>query len=189
MVPIMLSPAVPGQLPTPLSLGVKRRRVDDDYSTPDNAPPSSSLPTSSPTKKQKVRFEENTDIVEFNDDKPFDLVREEVRRGLHNHTLGDDKGYSALCTWFDETASAGDLPSSRLLRKYVVALTGHIRLLDKRCNELVQLILESNWIGRSDDYVAAYVRFLAVLVSAHGSQLSRVLYMLVGKFSNRMPHE
>jgi RNA polymerase I-specific transcription initiation factor RRN3 len=184
MAPIALSPAPAGLIATPLQTSLKRKRYDAEHDEADKTHVPSS-PLSSPTKRPKVRFTEDADIVEFDDDKPFDLIREEVRRGLQNHARGDDKEYNKLRNWFAETDSAGEVPNSRLLRKYIVALTGHVRMLDKSCNGLVQVLLNSDWLGRSNEYVAAYVRFLGTLTSAHGAHLHRVLEMLVSKFIHR----
>lgn len=184
MASVAVSPGLAGLAATPFSGGIKRKRVDHSPHDVDSGI-ASSQPLSSPTKKPRVRFDLEADILEIDDDKPFDLVREEVRRGLENHAIGDDKDYHKLQDWFVVKSSAGETPKSELLRKYVIALTGSIRSLDRSCNAFVNILLESDWLGRDEEYVAAFIRFLGTLVSAHGAHLRRVLEMLVGKFVDR----
>lgn len=187
MASVAVKAALAGPTATPLSGGLKRRRVDNDYDDVDSML-ASSQPPSSPTKRQKVTFKEAPDVKEIEDwnEKTMALVREEVQRGLQNHLLvGDDRAYNMLQNLFISKSSAGEVPKSRLLRKYIVALTGSVMSLRSGCNSLVKVLLDSDWLGRDEDYVAAYIRFLRALVSAHGSNLHRVLEMLVDKFIDR----
>lgn len=175
--------ALMSPMATPHTGGSKRRRVDaydDDVNT-------YSQPPSSPTKRQKVTFKDDPDVKEYEDwnDKSMALVREEVQRGLHNHHMGEDRAYNNLQNLFIPKSSAGEVPKSKLLRKYVIALTGSIMSLRSGCTTFVKVLLDSDWLGRDDEYVAAYIRFLRALVSAHGVYLHHVLEMLVKNFIDR----
>lgn len=138
---------------------------------------------SSPGKRLKVSFDSNVDVRVMRDwEKAPQLIHEEVRRALEQHGLGDDIGYNQAKDIYTAKSKLEDEPSNITLRNYTQALLGNVSSLNKSCSGLVHAVLESDWLGRQDDYFTLYVRFLANLVSAHGIFLVDVLRMLVGNF-------
>ncbi|MCJ1267403.1 hypothetical protein MMC22_007288 [Lobaria immixta] len=151
---------------------------------------------SSPGKRPKVSFDSHVEVRmlgDWDNEKAPQLIQEEVRRALEQHALGDNSGYNQLKDVYAAKSKAEDEPSTTTLRNYTQALLGNVSSLNRSCSGLVQVILESQWLGRQNDYFTLYVRFLANLVSAQGVFLVDVLRMLVGNFaaappsSGRMP--
>lgn len=176
-----------GVMATPPATQLKRKRVEPESSgTNERNTFSESL--SSPTKRLKVSFNPEIDVrlVEDWNEKSIGLVREEVIRAIHGHITGEGStAYDQIIQLFKRKISAGDPPTSRLLRKYLIALTGQIRSLNRKCNGLVRAVVECQWLDRGDDFVKTYVRFLGTLVSAHGGYIYEVLSTLVKQFTSR----
>ena len=84
----------------------------------------------------------------------------------------------------DNENEDGSVPSSSLLRKYLIALTSHVSSLHKEYSRLAYAVLDYKWWDCDDRFVNAYIRFLGSLVSAHGGYTSAVLKMLVGRFGD-----
>lgn len=122
-------------------------------------------------------------LGDWDNEKAPQLIQEEVRRALEQHALGDNSGYNQLKDVYVAKSKAEDAPSTTTLRNYTQALLGNVSSLNRSCSGLVQVILESQWLGRQNDYFTLYVRFLANLVSAQGVFLVDVLRMLVGNFA------
>lgn len=158
------------------SLGSKRKYTD---ATSENDTLSSSQ-----GKRQKVAFDPDVEIRVLEDwnEKGIELVREEVRRGIEKHLAGNNAAYDQLKQLFSAKPFEEDAPSTRLLQKYLHALTGHASWLDKNCSGLVHAVLDCQWLLRDESFVQSYIRFLGGLLSAHGGYTGLVLRMVVQNF-------
>ncbi|KFZ11906.1 hypothetical protein V501_04482 [Pseudogymnoascus sp. VKM F-4519 (FW-2642)] len=118
---------------------------------------------------------------------PTDLydVRRLVKKALdeHNRTGGDDSRYDGVKEVFSTKNRPQGKAENDLMRAHLLALTNCVSLLGKNSSGLVRAVLESEWVGRDEPYVRAYVNFLSNLASAQGAYVGTVLSMLVGKFS------
>lgn len=140
--------------------------------------------SSSQEKRLKVSFDSNVEVRVMKDwEEAPQLAQEEVRRALEQHALGDSSGYNQVKDFYAPKPKAEDQPSTTTLRNYTQALLGNVSSLNRSCSSLVHAVLESQWLGRQDDYFTLYVRFLANLVSAQGVFLVDVLRMLVGNLA------
>ncbi|KAF1989709.1 RNA polymerase I-specific transcription initiation factor RRN3 [Aulographum hederae CBS 113979] len=165
------APPHPDKSPHPPSLKRPRSSEDDTGA-------------SSPTKKHKVDFNEHVTVhpPDDPDDKPDDLVREEVRSALSQQLQGNGSKYDQLKQYFTTKPHEDDALSTKLLQKYVTALSGHSSSLNRTCASLVHAVLKCRWLGRDQEFVNAYARLLANIISSHGGFTQSVLHMLVGKF-------
>lgn len=111
------------------------------------------------------------------------LIQEEVRRALEQHALGDASDYDQVKDIYAANSKVEDGPSTSTLRNYTQALLGNVSLLNRSCSSLVHAVLESQWLGRQDNYFILYVRFLANLASAQGVFRADVLRMLVANLA------
>ncbi|MCJ1243047.1 hypothetical protein MMC30_000243 [Trapelia coarctata] len=167
-------------LATPLKSSARRptlvrKRDDTDFdNTRDSTP-------SSPSKKARVSFDNEVEVRVMDEwEKAPAVVREEVRRALERHVLGDDSGYDRMKEIYTRKTSGEDVPSTATLRSYTAALLSSVSALNRSCSGLVFRVLQSDWTSMPDEYVALYLRFLGNLVSAQGAYLGDVLRMLVG---------
>lgn len=149
-----------------------------------------------------MAFDDNVDVRIMEDwsSKPLDLVKEEVNTAIDAHRRsGDDKddsGYEQLRMMFVNAAGshgrdgpdsvALDAPSTALLKKYLLALIGRVSDL-KACANLVTAVLQINWLGREDTFVALYVRFLGALGTAVPGYLRSMLERMVRHFVDLAP--
>lgn len=148
-------------------------------------------PPSSPSSKRQKRVEFNPEIKEQTFE-PYtqDLksVRLEVRQALEEHLAirGNESSglYAAVKGIFTTSADHPDARSGKEIATYLQALAGFVSSLDKRCNDLVNAVLGTQWLGRDEKFVKQYVNFLGHLVSAHGSYVPVVLEACVSKFSS-----
>lgn len=162
----------------PTSIG-KRESTHLDLA--DNAIPSS------PGKRAKVKFDTDVEVqIIGNWEKDPELIREEVRRAVALHTRGENAGYDRVKEVFTTEPTSEDGPSSTTIRNHMLALLGNVASLNKSCSGLVHAVLESQWLGRDEGYVALYIRFLGALSSAQGGFVGIVLRMLVENFSGGM---
>lgn len=150
-----------------------RKRNDVEDETP-----------SGPGKRPKVSFDSKVEVKVVGDwEKAPQLIQEEVRRALEQHALGDNSGYNQVQEIYAVKSKVEDEPSTTTLRNYTQALLGNVSSLNQSRSSLVHAVLESQWLGRQDDYFTIYVRFLANLVSAQGVFILDVLRMLVGNLA------
>ncbi|KFY59338.1 hypothetical protein V496_05707 [Pseudogymnoascus sp. VKM F-4515 (FW-2607)] len=112
-------------------------------------------------------------------------VRRLVKKALdeHNRAGGDDSRYDGVKEVFSTKNRSQGKAENDLIRAHLLALTSNVSLLGKNSSGLVRAVLESEWVGRDEPYVRAYVSFLGNLASAQGAYVGTVLSMLVGKFS------
>lgn len=189
---VLITPATRGQsapMPTTASKPLPRRptlsgkvRTRDEADMDDDI----DMMSQSPGKKAKVTFDPDVQ-VQFTDnwEKGPELIREELRRAIERHHLGDSAAYDQTIEIFTTEPTAADAPSPLTLKNHILALTSSVSLLDRSCSGLVHAILDTQWLGREDTFVSSYVRFLGNLVSAQGGYVPAVLSMLVGKLIDR----
>ena len=136
-----------------------------------------------PNKRSKVAFDPEVKVRLMEDwasgEKAPELIHEEVRRGIERYIMGETAGYERIKEIFTIKQDADDAPSPTTIKSYLLALLGSVSLLKKSCSSLVHVILECQWLGRDEAFVAVYVRFLGILVSARGGYVGSVLRMLV----------
>lgn len=179
----------------PTNLG--RRTRDDDRDEP---------PPQSPTKRRKtVVFDMESNTVQRislqNADearRKMDETKQVVLKALKEKTVGDQEGYDTLKGIFHNdrrrkptpnwSQNEDDIEPSDLIY-YINALTACAPQIGRTCSGLVHEVLGIQWLGRPDDFVTAYVDFLANLVTAQSIYLSNVLVMLVEKFRQFKPSQ
>ena len=140
-----------------------------------------------PGKRPKVTFDTDVDVRVLGEwEKGPELIREEVRRAIAKHAHGDNAGYDRVKEIFSVEPTSEDAPSPTTIRNYMLALLTNVASLNKSCSGLVHAVLESQWLGRDEDYLALYIRFLGTLVSAQGGFVGAALRILVENFTHRM---
>ncbi|KAK4629729.1 RNA polymerase I-specific transcription initiation factor rrn3 [Fulvia fulva] len=178
-----LSAMLPPPVPTPKRPSMSLKRDSSYLDTDDEAG------LSVTTKKLKVAFDDHVDVRILDDwnDKSMDLVREEVKAGIEHHLApGDqqnDTQYAKLLQTLGQDGFAGDAPSPRLLKKYIIGITERIPLLGE-CGKLVTAVLDLSWIGRDEEFVAIYTRFLVMLASTHSKFVGTMMDRLVAHFES-----
>ncbi|EFQ99863.1 RNA polymerase I-specific transcription initiation factor rrn3 [Nannizzia gypsea CBS 118893] len=172
------------------------------YSDTNAGPTTATTPGGSPgpsKKRARVKFDitvgspvspvkmMDTEADERAAEKDKALTREEVRRAIQRHLVGDSEGYDRIKEMFsvdpkaleDDGTPVFDLPSPVSLKNHLMGLLGNVSSLDGSCSGLVHAMLNSEWVGRDTTYVRLFVQFLATLSAARGGYLSSVLKMLV----------
>ncbi|KAG8623352.1 hypothetical protein KVT40_008328 [Elsinoe batatas] len=189
---------MPPTTPPPSTTRPKHLKRDSTHL----AAPSGSL---SPSKRMRVAFNDDIDVRILDEwtPRPQDLVQEEVRAAIDGHLRGankggDDSAYEALRTIFASAAVGeqrggseegqtrhDDLerPSGALLKQYLVALLRRVGDL-KGCGGLVYAVLDVNWFGREEGFVALYLKFLGALGSVVPGFLRGVMEKTVRHFVN-----
>lgn len=133
-----------------------------------------------PAKRAKVAFDEKVEVKNIHDwEKAPEVILEEVRRALQNHSRGEDSGYDELKSMFDSQKEEKKPVSSTTMKSYTMALLSNVSNLNKSCSGLVHAVLNSQWLGRDDDYVRAYMRLMANIVTSQGIFVVELLGMLV----------
>jgi RNA polymerase I-specific transcription initiation factor RRN3 len=163
---------------TPLKSALKRKHSDISSAEDDSQ---------HSQKRAKVQFSDadnKTEIIRAWNDKPTNLVREEVRRAIERHHAGDSGLYDTLKQTFTAKPSSEDAPPPTLLEKYMSAFTRCITILGKDCAELVEAVLDTQWLGRDEEFVRCYQKMLAHLAASGGGYAHAVLESLVDKFVN-----
>lgn len=140
-----------------------------------------SNPPSSPSKRPRVDFDPETELFSADELEDMDplVVREEVRRAIQRHQMGDDGAFARINHVFAPPENEDFAPSSEAVRIYLQALLANVSLLNKSCNSLVQAVLYSDWVGRGDSLSQLYTKFLGTLAAAQGGYLSKILQRLV----------
>jgi RNA polymerase I-specific transcription initiation factor RRN3 len=140
--------------------------------------------SSSQLKKRRVTFDPEVDIHILPDvnEKSLELVEEEVRRALEKHAVDDNGTYDRIRELLKLKPTSADAPLSGLLRKYLIALTNNVPLLNHKCSGLVHAIIDNSWIARNEQYVHSYRNLLRSLLSVHPGFTKPVLEMLVNMF-------
>lgn len=149
-----------------------RKRDDND-----------NLLSSSPGKKARVTFDSDVQVrmVTDIDDTPA-LIREEVRLAFEQRKWGDTSGCERLKQFY-EPKTDDEPQSPDLIKKHTMGLLCNVSQLNKETAGLVRAVLNSSWLGMSDDYVSLFVRLLAHILSGQGMFLGDALQMLVRNLS------
>jgi RNA polymerase I-specific transcription initiation factor RRN3 len=146
----------------------RKRAISEEASTP------------SSVKRSKVSFNSNVEVRVVEEwEKTPELIQEEVGRALEKQAWGDDSSYLEVKAIYSAKKRTEDEPSTNTLRNYTVALLSNVSSLNKSRSDLVYAVLNSPWLGRSEEYTNVYTRFLANLVCAQGIYLADALRMLV----------
>lgn len=128
----------------------------------------------------------------------MERVKTIVIRALKEHAMGDQESYDTLKGIFhNDRRRATSLNSSQMeddidpddLIYYINALKICAPQIGRSCLGLVHEVLNIPWLGRPDDFVDAYIDFLANLVTGQSIFLSNVLAMLVEKFRDFKPSQ
>lgn len=149
-----------------------KRSIDDSDLT---------LVPSSPSKRPRVKFDADVDIVSADEEDDVDplLVNEQVRRAIERHLAYDHESYERIRSLFTIEPEKERAPSSKVLKCHINALEANVTKLRKECGSLVQSVLSSEWVGRDDSYVTAFVRFLGSLAVTQGGFVNSMVSMLV----------
>ncbi|KAK4698116.1 RNA polymerase I-specific transcription initiation factor RRN3, partial [Lecanoromycetidae sp. Uapishka_2] len=107
------------------------------------------------------------------------LIQEEVRRAFAKRASGDSSGYDKLKEIYAVKRDEEDELSPNTMKNYTMALLGNVSALNKSNSDFVHMVLNSEWLGRQEEYVVLYARLLANLTSAHGIFLGDTMRMLV----------
>ena len=154
-----------------------RKREDDDEAL-----------ASSPVKKAKVTFDSDVEVRVVSDwEKAPHLIQEEVRRAFAKRALGDDSGYDKLKDVYSKTKGNEEELNHATIKNYTISLLANVSALNTSNADLVHAVLSSDWLARTEDYVALFVRLLANLASAHGTFLGDVVQMLVDNLTASKP--
>ena len=154
---------------------VRKREDDED------------IPPSSPGKKAKVTFDSDVEVRVVSDwEKAPHLIQEEVHRAFAKRALGDNSGYDRLKDVYSKKKSNEDELGPATIRNYTTSLLASVSALNKSNSDLVHAVLDSDWLGRTEDYVAVFVRLLANIASAQGVFLVDVVRMLVNNLTAGM---
>ncbi|KAG6363143.1 hypothetical protein INS49_008238 [Diaporthe citri] len=174
------------------SLTTLGRRMREDGDDEDAEP-------QSPTKRRKtVVFDMNSNTVQSiapatpaESKEKAEEIKQAVVRSLKEHSMGDQEGYDTLKGTFENDRRRRQTPTSSQVEDevdpsdlihYVKALKVCAPQLGRSCSGLVHEVLSIPWLGRPDDFVTAYIDFLANLVTGQSIYLSNVLGMLVERF-------
>ena len=173
----MTPTSTPKQLPRRSTL-VRKRDSDDEHIA------------SSPGKKAKVTFDSDVEVrlVDDWEDAP-EIIYDEVQRAFTKRALGDSSGYEKIKAIYVAKTECDDIPSPKTIKNYTKALLGNISGLTKTNSDLIQTVLDSEWLGRQEDYVSLYMRLLANLASVQGNFLGEILRMLVDNLTAEPPSD
>lgn len=125
-------------------------------------------------------------------------VKTIVIKALKEHAMGDQEGYDTLKGIFHNDRRRRTSPNSSQMEDeiapedlilYITALKTCAPQIGRSCLGLVHEVLNIPWLGRPDDFVDAYIDFLANLVTGQSIFLSNVLAMLVEKFRGFKPSQ
>ncbi|KAG9233249.1 RNA polymerase I-specific transcription initiation factor-like protein rrn3 [Amylocarpus encephaloides] len=193
------SSAMPSKSTKPLlqkaTSGIIRKLSDTDFGSDLSVPVN-------PSKRARVTFNPNVEekvLMEYTPQgKSLDVVRAEVRRALESHARGDNEAYYGVKAVFSNSSEDGggvdEVADRRAnIKSYVIALTSFTSSLDKSTGDMVDSMLNCEWLGRDEMFVKVYVHFLGSLVTAQGGFMPLVLENLVENFygirlsSGRLP--
>ncbi|KAL8830009.1 MAG: hypothetical protein Q9170_005932 [Blastenia crenularia] len=134
---------------------------------------------SSPSKRSKVTFSSDVEVRDVEEwEKSPVVIQDSVRRAIQKHAIGDSAGYEKVKAIFVPAKDDQDRANPTTVKYYTAALLSNVSLLNKPCADLVNAVLDHDWLERSEDHVQLFTQFLANLVSAQGFYLSNVLRML-----------
>lgn len=168
------------------------RRAREDNADQEQAPPQS------PSKRRKtVVFDMESNTVQSlasqtseQSKRRAEHIKQVVIKALRERCT-DQEGYDTLKGIFHSARPRRSTPNSSQVDEdvdandliyYINALKSCAPQIGRSCSGLVHEVLGIPWLGRSDEIVAAYIDFLANLVTGQSIYLSNVITMLVNKF-------
>ena len=152
-----------------------RKREDDDEPIP-----------SSPGKKARVTFDSDLEVHILEDvQNAVEFVQAEVRQAFEKRAWGDYSAYEQLKHVFNPEDGPSYV-SPEQLRRNTSGLLHNVAFLNKESTDLVQAVMNSNWLAMPDDYISLFVRLLANIFSGHGTFVADGLRMLVQNLSSSM---
>ena len=137
---------------------------------------------STQSKRSRVTFDSDFEYVSAADDDEVDpqLIREQVRRAIQRHLAGnDEEAYENVRHIFAADSKKEDAPSPKAVHAHLQAILTHVSSLDKSCNGLVTAVLSCEWVGRDENFVRLYIKFLGNLAAAKSGFLGKILHTLV----------
>ena len=136
---------------------------------------------SSPSKRSRVTFDSDVEIVSADDDEDLDslVVKEQVRRAIERHRIREDDAYERIKGLFNASPDKPNAPSTKVMKFHLQALLANVTALDKDCSGLVNAVLYSEWVGRDEQYYALFVRFLTNLSAAQRGYQQKIMLVLV----------
>ena len=162
---------------TPQSILSRKRaaRDEDDEET-----------SQAPSKRLKVSFDADVDVklVDRPGEKDVAVIKEEVRRAIHQRTTGESGEYEEIKDLFDAKPGLQDSPSTTLLRKYLHVLSLQANRLTGKFSDLVVAVLKTQWLAHDEAFASTYIRFLGQIGSSHSAYLPRIFRLLVANFSH-----
>ena len=173
-----MSPPLAGPIPStgpkmPIRGVVRGRKRDNDDRD-------GGIRSPSPEKKRKQSMSLKSSDDEYEADMaPFSLVHEEVCLAFDKHGWSDDSGYDKIKEIYSSKKSPENEISSATLKAYTAALLSNVVRLNRTSSDLVHTVINSQWLGREDEYVKLFTKLLGNLVAQHGMYLGEVVRMLV----------
>ena len=180
----ILNPTSPAPSLTPKSLLRRSTLVRKREETGEDEPPSS------PGKRARVTFDSDVEIRTVDDlEKPPEIIYDEVRRAMKRRLQGesDDAGYNKLKEVYahDKDGQVAFNPKTMMI--YASAILANISAFRPSDSDLVHPMIQSDWLGGSEDYFFLFMRLLANLVSLQGVFLGDVMRMLVDNLTIAPP--
>lgn len=148
---------------------------------------------SSPSKRSRVTFDSDVEFVSADDEDEIEplLVREEIRRAIQRHLLGDNDTYERVKSIFSADPRKDSAPSALAVRVHLSSLLAHVDRL-KGCQGLVKAAIYTEWVGRDERFVNLHTKFLGNIAAAQAGyteMVMRSLVELLGKQkTRRLPH-
>lgn len=142
-----------------------------------------------PAKRAKVTFDDNVEVQNLHEwEKAPEVILEEVRRAIRRHIEGENSGYDDLKSIYAARRNGKKVLSTTTMKSYTTALLSNVSSLNKSCSDLVYAVLNSEWLGRDDEYVKIFMRLMANIVSSQGVFTAEVLRMLVENLTSGETH-
>lgn len=193
--PLAVKPLTTPKTPRPLSTQLAGTIRTREVAQLDSPATSTDSPIKSPAKRVKFGLDAPVDsasVSPMEREWPTsqDFIRNEVRLAIDQRLSGardgDENVYQDVINIFKtgvEPTSETAPPAVRY--DYTAALIGQVSRLSKSCSQLVNAVLESDWLSRDDDYVTLFHNFLSSLVTVQGAWVLPVLNKLVRNFASR----
>jgi len=162
--------------PVAPSIILKRKLAEDD---------SQAATAVAPTKR--LRFDSALDVKVIGDpaEKDQTAVKEEVRRAIRERELyGESEDYDEIKNIFEEKPGTVNSPTSSLLRKYLQALSYNASSLKGQLSDLVNAVIDTQWLAHDEAFGSVFIRFLGQLGSSHSPYIPNIFKMLVANFSH-----
>ena len=179
-----MSPPPVGSVVTTVPKTLTRRptlvRKRDEDSDDEKSPPS-------PGKKSRVSFNQAVDVHTIGETASY-LIQEEVRLAFDKRGWSDDSDYDRIRELYNSKKDLGEEVSSNTLKSYTAALLNNIVRLNRTSSDLVHSVINSQWLGRQEDYVTLFTKLLGGIVVQHGMYLGEVVRMLVENLTSGEIH-